>query len=316
MFESIRKKVVSIIVPVYNVEQYLRECVDSVLNQTYSDIEVILVDDGSTDHSGNICDEYAEMDSRIKVIHKKNGGVSSARNTGIEVASGERIIFVDSDDCIHPRLLESYREIEDDSTTLLCEYTTDQETWKQCVVDNLRDCMESVSKEHFMKLFFKDYINSPVNKYYRTAVIKENNIQFPFDMNLGEDLIFNLRYLKAAKTSYAIIHKPLYYYRNDREGSLSTGGRADLLDIQKKLFTSIKIFLEDTDIWTEENAAIYYSMYWDRLYLTWKMSGKLNPQMLQDTIWSKIWSECSRRGLATWKRRVKKLTLDMRRMFT
>lgn len=94
---------VSIIVPVYNVEEYLRECVDSVLNQTYSDVEVILVDDGSTDQSGNICDEYAKMDSRIKVIHKKNRGVSSARNTGIETASGERIIFVDSDDCIHPQ---------------------------------------------------------------------------------------------------------------------------------------------------------------------------------------------------------------------
>lgn len=92
---------VSIIVPVYNVEEYLSECVDSVLNQTYSDIEVILVDDGSTDQSGNICDEYAEMDSRIKVIHKKNEGVSAARNTGIETASGERIIFVDSDDCLH-----------------------------------------------------------------------------------------------------------------------------------------------------------------------------------------------------------------------
>ena len=112
------------------------------------------------------------------------------------------------------------------------------------------------------------------------------------------------------------MHKTLYYYRNDREGSLSTGGRENLLDIQKKLFTSIKIFLEDTDIWTEENAAIYYSMYWDRLYLTWKMSGKLNPQMLQDSIWEEVWSECSRRGLAICKRRVKKLTLDMRRMFT
>lgn len=307
---------VSIIVPVYNVEQYLRECVDSVLNQTYSDIEVILVDDGSTDQSENICDEYAEMDSRIKVIHKKNGGVSSARNTGIEVASGERIIFVDSDDCIHSRLLESYREIDDDSVTLLCDHTTDMEEWKQFSNDDFRNHLELVDREQFMKLFYEDYMNPPFNKCFRADIIREHHIRFPEDMSLGEDLIFNMKYLAAAKCDYQIMHGPFYYYRENRAGSLSTGGRADLLDIQKKLFASIKNFLDETGIWTEENAAIYYSMYWDRLYLTWKMSGKLNPQMLQDSIWGEVWSECSRRGLATWKRRVKKLTLDMRRMFT
>ena len=307
---------VSIIVPVYNVEEYLRECVDSVLNQTYSDVEVILVDDGSTDQSGNICDEYAKMDSRIKVIHKKNGGVSSARNTGIETASGERIIFVDSDDCIHPRLLESYRELDDDSVTLLCDYTTGKEEWKRFSTNDFQEHMEFVAREKFMKLFYKDYMNPPFNKYFRADIIREHQIRFPEDMSLGEDLIFNMKYLAAVKCDYQIMHGPFYYYRENRAGSLSTGGRADLLDIQKKLFASIKNFLDETGIWTEENAAIYYSMYWDRLHLTWKTSGKLNPQMLQDTIWSEIWSECSRRGLATWKRRVKKLTLDMRRMFT
>ena len=307
---------VSIIVPVYNVEQYLRECVDSVLNQTYSDIEIILVDDGSTDQSGNICDEYAEMDSRIKVIHKKNEGVSAARNTGIETASGERIIFVDSDDCIHPRLLESYRELDDDSVTLLCDYTTDMEEWKRFFLNDFQEHMEFVARKKFMKLFYKDYMNPPFNKYFRADIIREHQIRFPEDMSLGEDLIFNMKYLAAVKCDYRIMHGPFYYYRENRAGSLSTGGRADLLDIQKKLFASIKNFLDETGIWTEENAAIYYSMYWDRLHLTWKTSGKLNPQMLQDTIWSEVWCECSRRGLATWKRRVKKLTLDMRRMFT
>ena len=307
---------VSIIVPVYNVEEYLRECVDSVLNQTYSDVEVILVDDGSTDQSGNICDEYAEMDSRIKVIHKKNEGVSAARNTGIETASGERIIFVDSDDSIHPRLLESYRELDDDSVTLLCDYTTDMEEWKRFSLNDFQEHMEFVAREKFMKLFYKGYMNPPFNKYFRADIIREHQIRFPEDMSLGEDLIFNMKYLAAVKSDYRILHGPFYYYRENRAGSLSTGGRADLLDIQKKLFASIKNFLDETGIWTEENAAIYYSMYWDRLHLTWKTSGKLNPQMLQDTIWSEVWSECSRRGLATWKRRVKKLTLDMRRMFT
>lgn len=305
---------VSVIIPVYNVEQYLRACVDSVLNQTCSDIEVILVDDGSTDQSGKICDEYARIDSRIKVIHKKNGGVSAARNTGIETASGERIVFVDSDDCIHPRLLESYREMDDDSVTLLCDYTTDMEEWKQFSTDDLRAHVEFVDREKFMKLFYEDYMNPPFNKYFRTDIIREHHIRFPEDMSLGEDLIFNMKYFAAAKSNYRIMHGAFYYYRENRAGSLSTGGRADLLDIQKKLFASIKNFLDETGIWTEKNAAIYYSMYWDRLYLTWKMSGKLNPQMQQDPIWGEVWSECSRRGLATWKRRMKKMIVDIRRM--
>ena len=89
---------VSIVVPVYNVEKYLNQCVDSVLAQTYKNIEVILVDDGATDASPAICDEYAEKDNRVKVVHKKNGGLSSARNSGIKVATGDYLMFIDSDD--------------------------------------------------------------------------------------------------------------------------------------------------------------------------------------------------------------------------
>lgn len=91
---------VSIIVPCYKVEQYLRQCVDSLINQTMKDIEIILVDDGSPDKSGEICDEYKAKDNRIKVIHKKNGGVSAARNDGLKVATGEYVVFVDSDDYV------------------------------------------------------------------------------------------------------------------------------------------------------------------------------------------------------------------------
>ncbi|HFU5892253.1 TPA: glycosyltransferase family 2 protein, partial [Enterococcus faecium] len=89
---------ISIIVPIYNVEQYLRKCVDSILAQTFTDFEVILVDDGSPDNSGAICDEYAKLDSRVRVIHKENGGLSDARNAGIEIAKGKYLGFVDSDD--------------------------------------------------------------------------------------------------------------------------------------------------------------------------------------------------------------------------
>ena len=97
-----KKIMLSVIIPVYNVEKYLRKCVDSILLQDFANMEVILVDDGSPDNSGAICDEYAEKDARVKVIHKENGGVSSARNTGLDVAQGKYIAFVDSDDYLLP----------------------------------------------------------------------------------------------------------------------------------------------------------------------------------------------------------------------
>ncbi|HEY8803664.1 MAG TPA: glycosyltransferase, partial [Clostridium sp.] len=98
---------ISIIVPIYKVEVYIRNCVDSILNQTYKNLEIILVDDGSPDNCGNICEEYSSKDKRIKVIHKKNGGLSSARNAGLDIASGEYIGFIDSDDWIEGDMYES-----------------------------------------------------------------------------------------------------------------------------------------------------------------------------------------------------------------
>ena len=92
---------ISIISPVYNVEDYLKDCVESILNQTYKNIELILIDDGSTDNSGKICDEYASKDNRVKIVHKKNGGLSSARNAGLDIATGDYIFFVDSDDFLY-----------------------------------------------------------------------------------------------------------------------------------------------------------------------------------------------------------------------
>ena len=99
---------ISIIVPIYNREKYLSECIDSILVQSYSDFEVLLIDDGSTDRSGEICDEYAQKDARIRVFHKENGGVSSARNVGLDNATGEWIAFVDSDDWVGEKYLESF----------------------------------------------------------------------------------------------------------------------------------------------------------------------------------------------------------------
>ena len=97
---------VSVIIPVYNVEKYMRRCIDSIINQTYTNLEIILVDDGASDRSGKICDEYAQMDHRIKVLHKENGGLASARNAGIQIATGEYISYVDSDDWVETEFIE------------------------------------------------------------------------------------------------------------------------------------------------------------------------------------------------------------------
>ena len=300
---------VSIVIPVYNVEEYLRECVDSVLNQTYSDIEVILVDDGSTDQSGNICDEYAEMDSRIKVIHKKNGGVSAARNTGIDKAVGEYLLFVDSDDAIHSELVEAYMSNLSDRISL-CDFDSDQEKWRQFQPEKDGIQIEQVERSAFMKLFYMDYMNVPFNKLFRADMIKENNIRFPEGKSLGEDLIFNLDYIRAMKTEYQILHGPFYYYRENRSGSLSNSARKDLFAVQKELFGELRRFLQEMQIWTAENRAYYYGILWDRLYLTAKRCRELDPQMFKDSVWKEAWNGCRENGVCTWKRRLKKLQVE------
>ena len=103
-------ELVSIIVPIYNLEKYVRFCIESIVRQTYFRMEIILVDDGSTDLSGQICDEFAAMDSRIKVIHQKNGGLSAARNTGLEYSNGEKVFFIDGDDIIHEKTIAKTQE--------------------------------------------------------------------------------------------------------------------------------------------------------------------------------------------------------------
>ena len=127
---------ISVVVPVYRVEKYLNRCVDSILNQTFSDFELILVDDGSPDNSGKICDEYALKDNRVVVIHKENGGLSSARNSGLEVASGKYVTFIDSDDWVHNRYLEiMYNAINDNGVSVsMCRYrSTDKFEIKESV---------------------------------------------------------------------------------------------------------------------------------------------------------------------------------------
>lgn len=197
---------VSVIVPVYNAKRYIHTCIDSILAQTYRNIEVLLVDDGSTDQSGEICDEYAAREARVKVFHQTNGGVSTARNKGIECSKGQYIAFVDSDDSVETTYLEGLLAGSDAITPPLSDFiiggfVSEEKRLGRRKVHRtqLSDEIYSGQKElaeYFNKHFCKLYSTVPWGKIYKASLMKANDIRFDSRIRLGEDLIFNLEYLK------------------------------------------------------------------------------------------------------------------------
>lgn len=216
-------KMVSIIVPVYKVEEYLPRCIDSLINQTYKDIEIILVDDGSPDNCPKICDEYAQKDNRIKVIHKQNEGVSKARNCAIQEAKGEYLLFVDSDDWVDENYVKNLY-------CALVSTGSDMSACLFCKTDGLKNraCFdETVEIVEDKKLYYalteENYAGYAWNKMYKTSIIKENKIEFDLDIALGEDSVFTAKYLSLI-TKVAFIRQDLYYYFF-RRGSVTNSAK-------------------------------------------------------------------------------------------
>ena len=212
----------SVIVPVYNVEGYLRQCLDSILVQTFDDIELIVVDDGSTDQSGKICDEYAVKDNRVMVIHKINGGLADARNAGLDAASGEYVGFVDSDDWIQPQMFETLlncqEKTEADIVACTIHFFSDDgkidEVWPKIEQDHI------YKKNDFIDHFFPDVkrslMPSVCNKTFKRSIFE--TIRFPFGKRY-EDAYIQLDVYDRAK-KIAVINEPLYEYRK-RSGSIT-----------------------------------------------------------------------------------------------
>ena len=232
---------VSIIVPVYNAENVLHYCIDSILNQTYKDFELILVDDGSTDRSGDICDEYALDNDNISVLHIQNGGVSRARNTGIERAKGDYICFVDSDDYIDQLFLEELvNKAEEGYNFVLTAYQ-----WVENYNYNATRTIfykddESYSvldRNSLMSLSNLVLLPQPWNKLFKRDIVINEDIRMPEDISLGEDTTFVYRYLSVViDQSFVVINKPLYYYFNSVDsGSLLNKYRDDLFEINVSL---------------------------------------------------------------------------------
>ena len=241
----------SVIIPVYNVENYLNECLDSVTSQTLDDMEIICIDDGSTDNSPDILKEYSKKDKRIKIITKENGGQATARNLGIKEAQGEYIAFVDSDDFIEPTMFEKlYTKSKDNNLDIaMCKIATyDNQTeeiknnvWYY-MLGVFRDFEKGIFNHKDTKEFTCHIAVTPYNKIYKTTLLKENNILFPEGLIFEDEKFFYDTYLRAKRVS--IVDEFLYYYRINRKGStvdtIKDNDFSDIVPISKLIRETFK----------------------------------------------------------------------------
>ena len=208
---------ISVIVPVYNVAQYLSTCIESVLQQTFSDFELLLIDDGSTDESATICDRYSQQDKRIKVIHQKNAGVAAARRAGVETASGEYIYFVDSDDTIPANALESlYENISGhDMVVGLTKFSYDGGTSKIKHTPSL-----IYNKVDYIKALLTMEMNiAPYSRLIKRSLFDADTMSIPKEVIAGEDFIMNIR-LGVKLNTCNVINAVVYNYNAGRQGSI------------------------------------------------------------------------------------------------
>lgn len=236
---------ISVIVPVYNSEKSLKKCIESVLKQSEQDLELLLINDGSTDKSAEICREYEKKDKRVHVIDKENEGVSAARNTGILYARGEYIQFVDSDDFIEKDMCKSLLQAVKEQNTdfAFCGF---HHIFQGRDIEKLPKTSEILDRkclcEEFLGLYEQGFLNMPWNKLYRRDLISD---YFEADLSLGEDLLFNLSYLENVK-KISVVKKPLYHYIQERNvKTLSSKKREDKLEIAECICKSTEYFYHD-----------------------------------------------------------------------
>lgn len=221
---------ISIIVPVYNVENYLRLCLDSIINQTFTDFEVILVDDGSTDDSGAICDEYGAKDERIKVFHKENGGVSSARNLALDYVKGEWVLFCDADDMLFDNSLEVLTgNIDEGIDSICCGYVKISESNEFIRCDS-NEYSELVSSNEVLIDFYEPLFGKEKNIYLwnrllKNSIIHDNQLRFREDLPIKEDGLFLVQYLCRCQGKHKLSSIPVYKYRINLTSVMNTYGK-------------------------------------------------------------------------------------------
>ena len=203
---------VSVIVPVYNAQKYLERSLDSILGQSFTDYELILVDDGSTDDSGKMCDDYVRSNPQVRVFHQTNQGVSAARQKGLDSATGEYVIFADPDDWVEPTMLEELFEvaINDDADVVLCDFwiNSSEETG-----DRKYQNPRALSSDSVLRQLISGELHGFTwNKLYRSSCLKKHHVAFPQGINYSEDLWFNCKLFLNHDVKVAYLQKPFYHY--------------------------------------------------------------------------------------------------------
>jgi len=235
------KKKVSIVIPVYNAEKYLNRCLDSIVNQTYTNLEIILINDGSRDKSLEICNEYQRKDSRFKVITKENGGVSSARNLGIKESTGDVLTFIDSDDWIKSDYIEK-------SIKFFDRYNCDLLKTNYSVIDENKEYIRYKYDDNFCKisndrmkeiLCVEGMFNCVWATFYKNSIIKNNNMEFDKKFIFGEDLMFQVINYKYFKNIYWI-NNPGYFYFNIGSGASRNKAMQHLIKVSSDIFEVYK----------------------------------------------------------------------------
>ena len=247
--------IVSIIVPVYNAQKTLERCIESILNQTFPDFELLLMDDGSKDSSFDICRKYAADDARIKVFHHENAGVSVTRNRGIENASGKFLMFCDSDDYAASewceRLLQEVRAKEDAWVVSNAYKVSFSGECK--AIDNLQ---HNTKCKTYCDIYLKHLSFCPWNKIYNAEIIRKNNICFRPDMNIGEDAVFNAEYYKFC-TSVIYIPEPLYYYCDNADSAMQVY-RPNRSELDRRLCRTILPLIHEDELPDFCNRYLYF----------------------------------------------------------
>lgn len=267
---------ISIIVPVYNTEKKLSHCIDSILKQTFTDFELLLIDDGSTDRSGEICDVYADKDNRIHIFHKNNGGVSSARNWGLNKACGEWITFVDSDDWIGTNflseLLTGYGDLIVGGKTNT-GYRNDIKIYKSKIYQKecIGECLTATLSD--------DIFRAPWGKLFKKEIINNNNLRFDIHMKIGEDTAFVQSYLYHCNV-IQFINSSSYFYYCQYSSKYKLSSEEFYYNQQKLINTYVR--LSEKFHFTNESYIIQINNIFTVLYLKWIISQKISYKFYKD----------------------------------